>query len=189
MRKKGNWTVASSSVIYENQWISVVQDDVIRPDGKDGIFSVVNMRPGASVLPIDAEGNVYLTREYKYAIEADSIEVISGGKNENETYEETAARELREETGITAGRIVPLGFINPFTTAVNSPNYMFLALDLKLGEASPDATEILHILKTPFLQAFEWANDGTITHGASVVLILKAKAVYEELFAYRHSTF
>ena len=182
MNKKGNWKILSSEIVYQNNWITVTQDNVIDSKDNKGIFGIVRMKSGSSVLPIDTNGNVYLVSEYKYAIESDSIEVISGGNNGNETHEETARRELKEETGIITGRLIYLGFINPFTTIINSPNYMYLALDLDFGKSNPDTTEVLKIHKVHFTQALNWVNDGTITHGASVVLILKAKPIYENLF-------
>lgn len=67
-----------------------------------------------------------------------------------------------------------MGFINPFTTIVHSPNYLFLALGVKKhGAPSPDAGEILDVAKVPFEKAVNMVIQGRITHGASVALILK----------------
>lgn len=120
--KKGPWIITNTKEVYRNPWISVREDSVIRPDGKDGIFGVVEMKPGVSVLPLDDDGNVYLTQEFHYAVERETIEAISGGIDDNEDIQDAAKRELKEETGIIAREWTDLGVIDPFTSVVVSPN-------------------------------------------------------------------
>lgn len=174
MREKGPWKVISNEIKYQNPWISVCEDKVIRPDGLNGIFSTVTMKAGSSVLPLDENKNVFLTKEFKYALNDYSIEVISGGREPSETYEAAAIRELKEEVGIVASKLIPLGYINPFTSVVYSPNYLFLATGLDYIQATPEPTETIEVINIPFEQAVEWAMNGTISHGASVALILKS---------------
>lgn len=174
--KKGPWTILSYKTVYKNPWIDVREDQVIRPDGKPGIFGVVIMKSGISVLPLDDKGNVYLTEEYHYAVERVTTEVISGGIDKNETKLDAAKRELEEEAGITAKEWTYLGFIDPFTSAISSPNYMFLARNLRFSKSNPDGTESIKIIKIRLEKAIKMAEDSEITHGASVVLILKANS-------------
>jgi ADP-ribose pyrophosphatase len=173
--KKGPWTVVTSKQIYKNPWISVREDQVIRPDGKDGIFGVVEMQPGVSVLPIDDEGNIYLAKEYKYAIGQESIEVIAGGIDKGEDIQSAAKRELREESGITANKLIELGHIDPFTSVINSPNNMFLALELEFSETAHEGTEQIEIIKMPLHQAIEMIMANEITNGVTIAIILKAR--------------
>ncbi len=99
---KGPWRVKSSKVVYQNPWIKVTEDQVIRPDGKPGIFGVVEQKHGVCVVPIDNVGNVYLIKEYKYAIGRISTEIVAGGVDQDETLLQAAKRELKEEAGIIA---------------------------------------------------------------------------------------
>lgn len=156
-------------------WISVREDKVVRPGGKDGIFGIVTILPGSSVLPVDEDGNVLLVKEYKYAVGRETIEVISGGIDKDETPLAAAKRELREEIGAEAEEWTDLGSIDPFTTVVDSPNYLFLAKGLSQFKPNPDEGEILQRLTLPYSQALEMVRNGEITHGASCVLILKAQ--------------
>jgi 8-oxo-dGTP pyrophosphatase MutT (NUDIX family) len=172
--KKGPYEVISSRSAYRNPWISVREDKVIRPGGKEGYFGVIEMKAGSSVLALTEKNEVYLVKEYKYGIERDSTEVMSGALEADETPLEAAKRELKEELGLEATEWVDLGVVDPFTTVVHSPNYMFLAMGVKEGDNSPDEGEVLEVLRVPFLKAVDMAMHSEITHSASCVLILKA---------------
>jgi len=178
--KKGPWIFINSKDIYSNPWIKVREDSVIRPDGEDGIFGVVIMKSGVSVLPIDDQGNVFLTKEYHYAVERETLEAISGGIDTNESKLEAAKRELKEEAGIEAKKWIDMGVVDPFTTVVNSPNYLFLAMDLTFSEANPEGTENIKIIKIPFKQAVDFVMQSLITHSATATLILKAKNYFKK---------
>lgn len=174
-KKKGPWTIVGSRVVYKNPWITVVEDKVIRPDGKDGIFGTVNMKEGVSVLPLDDKNNVYLTREYKYAISRVILEAVSGGFDNDEDKLKTAKRELSEEIGVVAGKWKYLGFVDPFTNAILSPNHLYLAQNLIFQKSHPEGTEKIEIVKMPFDKAYQKVMDSEITHSATVALILKTK--------------
>jgi 8-oxo-dGTP pyrophosphatase MutT (NUDIX family) len=170
----GHWTIVSSDAMYSNPWISVREDRVTGPNGETGLFGIVTMLPGVTVLPIDTNGNVYLIKEFQYAVGRDTIEAISGGYKQGEDRLEAAKRELKEETGLTATKFTYVGHLDPFTTVVDSQNHMYIAEGLTEGEAELEETEKIETFKTTFKQAYEWAMDDTITHGASVAVILKA---------------
>ena len=95
-----------SRLVYENPWIRVREDQVLRPDGLPGIYGVVEFKNRAvGVLPVDHDGSVWLVGQYRYPLQAYSWEIPEGGSPESESPEATAIRELREETGLTAGRV------------------------------------------------------------------------------------
>ena len=70
--------------------------------------------------------------------------------------------------------------LDPFTSVISSPNYMFLALDVEEGEATPEDGEILEAVKLPFDRVIEMVMSGEITHAASCVLVLKAARYLEQ---------
>lgn len=172
-KKHGPWTIKESVQKYKNNWIEVVEDQVIRPDNKEGIVGTVKMKPGISVLPIDDDNFVYLTEEFHYALGKNSIEVVSGGINQNETPLNAAKRELKEELGIEAKEWIDLGLVNPFTALINSPANLFLAKKLKFSKPKPEGTEIIKQVKVKLEDAVKMVIDSKITHGPSGVLILK----------------
>ena len=183
MRRVGPYNVLETKRIYDNPWISVREDRLIRPDGHPAIFGVVEMKSGASVLALDSNDEVVLSREFKYAVERETLEVFSGGIETGESPLETARRELREEGGFAAAEWVDLGVIDPFTTAIRSPNYLFMALQLTQVERQLDAGEMLETLRMPFSEAVRMVLASEITHGASCTLILKAELYLRDRIA------
>lgn len=175
MTIRGPYKVLASRNVYRNPWINVREDKIIRPDGAKGLFGVVEMKSGSSVLAINDKNEAYLVKEYKYGIDKESIELISGALEKKESPLRAAKRELKEELGLEADKWVNLGVVNPFTTVVNSPNYMFLAIGIKKNKSRPDSEEILKIIKVPFKRTVDMVMKGEITHSASCVLILKAE--------------
>lgn len=160
---------------YKNPWIEVIEDKVIRPDGKEGIFGTITMKDGVSVIPVDDKGNVYLTKEYHYAVGRITIEAVSGGIDNGETKLQAAKRELKEETGFNAKKWTDLGTLDPFTSVIKSENHMYLAQGLTKGKAAPEGTELIRVIKMPFKESLNMVKKSEITHGATVAALLKAK--------------
>ncbi len=173
MKQHGPWQIRNTHQVYTDPYITVTKDDVIRPDGEDGTHVKVFMKPGVSVLPIDSENCVYLTREFHYAIGRDSIEVVSGGIEPGETAVFTARRELKEELGILADQLQDLGVVDPFTTIVDSPTRLYVATGLTFVETQLEGTEIIDCVKLPFEKAVAMVMSGEISHAPSCVAILK----------------
>ncbi|MBI5228914.1 NUDIX hydrolase [Candidatus Micrarchaeota archaeon] len=174
LTKRGPWTVLGTAIKYENPWIKVREDKVIRPDGKPGIHAIVEVKPGVSVLPLDGEGFVYLTKEFHYGVNRESLEVVSGGIEEKETPIEAAKRELLEELGIAAETWTDLGQVDPFTTIVVSPTKLFLARKLSFTKARQEGSETIKASRMKFEEALRKVMASEITHSSSCVLILKA---------------
>ncbi len=175
LEKRGPWTVKERVQKYKNQWIDVVEDKVIRPDGADGIYATVKIKAGVSVLPVDEKGFVYLVEIFQYAINRNSIETASGALDADESPLDAAKRELKEELGIIAGEWVNLGMTDPMTSVINSPTCLFIAKKLKLGQARPEGTETIKLIKIKMADAVKMIMDGKITDNQSSVCILKAQ--------------
>lgn len=174
MKPHGPWQIVGSREVYRDPWIDVQRDEVIRPDGRPGTHCIVRMKPGVSVLPLDADGMVYLTDEFHYGIGHQAIEVVSGGIETGDDPLATAQRELAEELGIWASDWLDLGLVDPFTTIVVSPTRLFLARGLTFGQTNQEGTERIGKVQCSLAEAIEMVLDSRITHGPSCVLILKA---------------
>jgi 8-oxo-dGTP pyrophosphatase MutT (NUDIX family) len=181
LKVNGPWKIKKSIEKYKNPWIKVIEDQVIRPDGKDGIHSVIEMVNGVSVLPLDNEGFVYITKQFRYSLGKESIEVVSGAIDKNEKPLQTAKRELEEELGIVANEWTNLGLVNPFTSIVKSSATLFLARKLSFKESNQDGTENIDLIKIKFEDALNMVMKSEITHGQSCILILKAAKYLQKI--------
>lgn len=174
VEKYGPWTIQETSQKYQNSFIKVQEDQVLQPDGQPGMYATVTMKPGVAILPIDSDGVVYLSRQFRYAVGKESIEVVCGAVEENEPPIEAAQRELQEELGIKAEEWIELGFFHLDTSIVHCPLYLFLAKQLTFTQINQEGTEKIERLRTSFNEALQMVMDSVITQGASCVLILKA---------------
>ena len=173
-RKNGDWTIKETRKIFENEFFKVFEDDVIQPDGADGTYATIRFVGGVSVLPLDDDGFVYLTKQFRYALGREDIEVVSGAVEDEEPLE-AARREAREELGVEAGEWTDLGRIENDTSITDSRAQLFLARRLTFTEPEREGTEQIETVKMKFSEALEKVMRGEITHGQTLALILKAK--------------
>jgi ADP-ribose pyrophosphatase len=171
---KNPFQLTESREVYRGRVMRIREDHVVLPKGTPAIFNVAEIRSGATVLAMDDDRHVHLIREYKWAVDRLSIEAISGGMEEGEAPIDCARRELREEGGLAASEWIDMGAIDPFTSHVLSPNYMFVARGLTAVPQELEEGEVLHPFRIPLDEAVEMVMRGEIRHGASVVVILKA---------------
>lgn len=175
MRKThGPWTIEKRTSLYRNAHIEVIEDSVLTPKGEKGMYGFVKINPGAAALPLDEKGFVYLVKQFRYGLGKESIEVAGGGVHKHETPLEAAKRELREELGIKAKEWKHLGFMSALTGTISHREDLFLAQELTFLETQLDDTEMIEVVKMPFMQALAMVKKSDITHGPSCVLILKA---------------
>ncbi|HEY9893040.1 MAG TPA: NUDIX hydrolase [Candidatus Sericytochromatia bacterium] len=179
-QKHGPWTIQETRHKYQNSFINVREDQVLQPDGQPGIYGTVTMKPGVAILPIDSDRVVHLSRQFRYALGKESIEVVCGALEEDEPPLEAAQREAQEELGIKAEEWSELRFFHVDTSIVYCPIYLFLAHQLTFTETHQEGTETIEGLRIPLDEAVQMVIDSKITHGPSCVLILKARNVLAE---------
>ena len=170
---KNPWTTLGSRKIYENPWIAVREDRVLRPDGSPGIYGVVEFKNAAvGVLPIDEFGRVWLVGQYRYPLNSYSWEIPEGGGSANESPEETARRELREETGLIVGRLELIATSHLSNSVSNEIGYIYRGTELTIGPNSPEGTERLQIRRVEWDEAWAMYQRGRITDSMSVIALL-----------------
>jgi 8-oxo-dGTP pyrophosphatase MutT (NUDIX family) len=165
------WQTVSSKQVYDNPWITLREDQVIRPDGEPGLYGVVHYKNIAvGVLPIE-DDHTYLVGQYRYPLERYSWEIPEGGCPEGEEPLRAAQRELREETGLVARRWRMLGEAYLSNSVADEYAVWFLATGLVPGERRPEGTEKLSVRRLPLREALAMALNGEITDALSLVAI------------------
>lgn len=174
------WQTLSTEVKYHNPWISVREDQVVNPSGGRGIYGVVTMKNRAlGIVPIDAEGNTWLVGQYRYPLNEYSWEIPMGGGLVGFDILESAQRELKEETGMTAARWTRIARLHTSNSVTDEEGFVFLAEELTPGEVEPEETEDLRLWKLPLAEAVRMAMDDRITDCVSVAGLLKAEKVLQ----------
>ncbi|HEX2173088.1 MAG TPA: NUDIX hydrolase, partial [Dehalococcoidia bacterium] len=136
-----NWRRLSSKVAYSNPWLTVREDQVIRPDGQPGIYGVIELKVGLGIVALDDADRVWLLGQYRYPIDADSWEIVNGTVEPGEEMIEAAKRELIEEAGLEAARWDYLGRFHPSCGMTNEEAHLYLARGLTVKVAEPEETE------------------------------------------------
>jgi ADP-ribose pyrophosphatase len=148
-------TTLESREIYRNQWLRLREDKILRSNGKEGIYSVVDKDDCAVILPIQ-DGKVWLVEQFRYTIQERAMELPQGGwETEIHDPEELARGELKEETGLHASEMVYLGFLWIAYGFARQKQHVFLATGLTLQERDPDEEEHDMVIHTKPIEEFE----------------------------------
>jgi ADP-ribose pyrophosphatase len=171
------WTTISTSWIHRNPWFQVREDQVLRPDGQPGTYSVVSAsRIATGILPLWPDGSVTLVGQYRYAIQEYSWEIPEGGGPLNADPESIARRELLEETGIQAESWEYMGRVHTSNCFVDEVCHLFLAKHLTAGMPLPDADEVLRLRKESLAEVLAMILDGRITDSISIAGVFRLLA-------------
>lgn len=170
------WKTNSSRVVYENPWVRVREDKVIRPGGSPGLYGVIEIRPSVGVVATNENDEVVLVGQWRYSVDRYSWEIPRGGSDPGETdLLAVARRELEEEAGVLAERWECLGTVDNCNGVANDVQTLYWATGLSLTDVRPDPGEAITVVWKPFSEALKMAMDGRITEVCSVAAILKVE--------------
>lgn len=174
------WQTLAAKEVYNNPWIRVVENQVINPQGGDGIYGVVHFKNVAiAIIPIDSDGYTYLVGQYRYTMNSYEWEVPMGGGLKENSNLESAKRELLEETGILAENWQIILNSQVSNSVSDEVSVSFVATGLSYKKAMPEETEQLEIKKVKIEEAIRMALEGEIRDLISIASLLKLKILLE----------
>ncbi|MCX7749750.1 MAG: NUDIX hydrolase [Clostridia bacterium] len=167
----------SEKVMYEGNFIKVGLIDVVLPDGKKSSRDIV-YHPGASVvIPMNEKGELYMVRQYRKPINKEMLELPAGKLDLGEDPAVCAERELKEETGLEAGKVKHIMSVHSTPGFSNEVLHMYVATELQEGEACADEGEFISSERVPVSQLVQMVLDHEITDAKSIIGILLADKI------------
>lgn len=167
------WTTASSRPVYANPWIRVREDVAVLPDGRSTIYGVVECAGAVGILPFIDRDTVLLVGQYRYVAGDFYWEMPTGAAHAGEALETTAQRELAEEAGYEAERLVSLGSFHTSKSILDEVAHLFLAEGLRPASRPPDPTEFIERRGFPFSEALAMVERGEIKDSMTIVAVLR----------------
>lgn len=174
MQDKNPWITHSSKEIYSNPWITLTEHDVTNPGGGKSIYGKVHYKNWAiGIIPLDEDQHTWLVGQYRYTLDEYSWEIPMGGGPLDIPRLESAKRELKEETGLSATKWTEICKIHTSNSVTDEVGIAYLAEGLSPGETQFEETEDLKIWKLPFKEALRMCDRCEITDSLSVAAIYR----------------
>lgn len=124
------WKTVSSSYVHQNPWYKIRQDKVIRPDGKQGTYNVLEKPESVFVIPLTTDQRIMLTSLYRYTTGRSGWELPCGGVEPGESTLQAAQRELQEETSYTSNNLQYVGNFDSMNGITDSKSHVYTARNL-----------------------------------------------------------
>lgn len=168
------WTTLESSYALENPYYKVRKDSVIRPDGIEGTYNVVELDPSVMVIAVTTDQKILLISLYRYTTGRTGWELPCGGANPGEPLLQAAQRELHEETGCVGNTWLDLGSFDSMNGITNGECFIFVAQDLSRSATGRQLEEgISDVQEFSLNQVHELIRRGEVTDGLSISALFK----------------
>jgi len=164
----------SRDVIYEGRIVTLRRDIAELVNGRQVSREVVEHPGGVCIVPVDHAGNCTLVRQFRYPFGEALLEFPAGKLERGEDPLACAVRELSEETGLLAGKVVSLGQMYPSPGYLDEVIHLYLALELTPGEAHPDENEFLSVETHSIAALCEMIRENQLPDAKTTVALFKA---------------
>jgi len=165
--------ITSTQHLYTGRVVTLDLHDVTLPDGTSAVREKITHPGAVAIVPLDADGNVLMVRQYRLAADQVMLEIPAGTLELGEDPAVCAVRELQEETGYRPGKLEAVGGIFAAPGYTTEFIHLFFATDLIESRLPGDADEFIEVERVPLSQAIAWVMDGTLIDGKSVSGLLK----------------
>ncbi|MGB9521210.1 MAG: NUDIX hydrolase [Anaerolineales bacterium] len=171
-----NVKIVNSEIIYQGKVFIIRQDHVEFTPGKIMKVDIVQHRGAVVILPLDKQNNIWFVRQYRHPIGQELLELPAGTLNKGEDPLECAKREIREETGMSAESMIPIGEFYEAPGYSTENLFVFLASGLNHAPLPPDEDEMIEIVKIPLEQAYQFAKKGQIQDAKTLAALFLAES-------------
>lgn len=162
--------------IFKGKIINLRRDTALLPNNTTAIREVIEHNGGVCVAALTKNNEVLFVKQFRYPYMEEILEIPAGKRDSLcEDPLQCGKRELKEETGATAKRFIPLGELYPTPGYCGEIIWMFAATELDFGEQNPDEDEFLEVTKIPLEKAVEMILKGKIKDAKTQTAILKLK--------------
>jgi ADP-ribose pyrophosphatase len=168
------WRTLTSRAVYANPWIRVREDTAELPDGRTTLYGVVECAPAVGVLPFLDAGTVVLVGQWRYVSRAFHWEIPTGSVKPGESEEAAVQRELAEEAGYEAARLVKLCTFVTSKSILDETAYLYMADDLRAVTRTPDETEFIEVRAFAFDEVVRMVERSEIVDGMTALAVLHA---------------
>ncbi len=170
----------NEKTIYDGKIIRVHVDDIELPDGNKAIREVVEHSGGVSVAALTENDELFFVRQYRYPFSRVLLELPAGKLEKGEDPLQAGIRELEEECGVKADKVISLGTVYPTVAYCSEIIYLYAATGLHHTSQHLDEDEFLSVEKIPLSKAVEMVMAGEISDAKTVALVLKTAKLKEE---------
>ena len=141
-------------------------------DGTETLRDTLYHPRSVAILPLKENGDVVMVRQYRKAAGSEMLELPAGVLEDYESPLDGARRELREETGLDAKELTPVGnfFSSPGSTTERL--YAFMARGMFASPLVPDDDERISVVRVSFTEAVQMAREGTLNDAKTIASLL-----------------
>lgn len=169
------WKTLSTREVYKNKWMRLREDIAELPNGRTTLYGVCEFGECVGVLPFVDDHHVIMVRQYRYVHqEYHRWEMPTGGIRPGETPEQAAQRELMEEGGYCAGRLIWISSYHTSKSVCHETAHLYIGRDLAAAEALADETEFFERAVLPFDVVLQMVETSEIRDSMTVIAVLHA---------------
>ena len=180
-QRQSPFVTRSSRVAWSSPWFQVRQDEILLPDGRPGVYNVVEHEGAVWIIPVTASGEIVLIYHYRYSVDDWCWEIPAGGLKEDLSLEKTALEELREEIGGEATQIEYAGRFYTSNGISNEVAHIFIATGVNLGPTAHEPAEVMEVHVKPIEEVLRMARANEISDGPSALALLLNESRLREL--------
>ena len=168
-----------TKTVYKGLIVKIRRDVAELQNGAMVPREVVEHPGGVGIVPVTSDNKILMVRQYRYPMEEELLEIPAGKLDDGEDPLECAIRELSEETGCIAGKLVDLGAIYPSPGFCRETLYLYLALELQSGEMHLDEGELLSVEAVGIDELMKKIMKNELPDAKSIIGVMKARQYLE----------